>query len=285
MKLEIKKQLPYISPSAYMAWENCEYFHYLRKLAGLKFPRQPQSDAAAVGTVFDICVKSYMAKQLGEVIDREKLWKNLEITSSQSGVIKAGIELWKLYYKSEAFHRMKTMVTSVDLKCETEHNGIPIFGYPDAQTRIDPFDWKTSGYNATYTRSPNPGYSICYNLSEGGVWKTMHKRCGEPLDKLNYAWAVQCLFYSWMLDVPTPGGVIHQLIFQPNRILCAVLDARISDECIEKTEKGIARMWEQSLSGDFDYPTPGDRICKSYGQWCEAACHCDYHMEWLKDGF
>lgn len=287
MLLPINKELPYISPSSYMAWENCNYYHYLRKLSGKPFPEEFQTEAAALGTVFDCCIKSFLCKQKSLTINRQALWENVRIVSELQHVIKEGVDLFKLYHSAPPAIEVAKSITGVDLQAADycKYLGIPIFGYPDACIGKIPFDWKTIGYNSTYQRSPTPGYKFCYDLTNRCMWKGQHARYGEPLDKLNPSWGTQCLFYSWMFgNTTSPAGMIHQIIYQPSRILLAVYLGEISKERIEEVNTRIQEMWEQSLDGLIPDPIANAHTCIKYKQVCQAATYCHFYEDWVKNG-
>lgn len=280
MKLDILKELLYISPSSFMAWENCNYFHYLRKLSGIKFPPWTQTKNAAFGTVFDVVVKSAVSTKKNWPYDRKKAWGGLAITTGMAQLIPDAIAAAKIYNQTG----LGLKVTSVDPVIEPMlHNDIPIFGYLDAIRSGIPFDWKTTGYSTNYQASPKPGYRICHNLSNGTIWKHEHKKYGMYLEEIDIGWATQALFYSWMIGNETPGMIVHQLVIGPKRMLLAEYAAKVGPEFIQQTEEKLAQMWEMSGSGEMEDPIPEPSKCKRFNQWCEAAIYCDFWGVWRDD--
>ena len=65
MKLQVFRQMSYISPSSFLKWRSCQYKIYLQRLAGLSYIPDPQSVAAAIGSVFDAQVKHVIIKRKG----------------------------------------------------------------------------------------------------------------------------------------------------------------------------------------------------------------------------
>lgn len=272
-----------------MAWENCNYYHYLRKLSGQQLPSEPSFVSPAIGTVFDICCKSWFATHHKLPIDRKALWENVNVAPEHSFAIKEGRDLFKKYVRSHAFP--KDSITNVDFVdppvCQFKISPtlvVPIFGYLDAAAGLIPFDWKTTGYNSSYQKSPTPGYNACYDLDNNVIWKGKHKRNGEPLDHLNRRWAIQCLFYSWMLgNEACPAGIIHELIYRPNDVLCATFMATISDEFIDEIKQKLGEMWEQSQTGLLPEPYPSAGQCHQFGRVCNASHLCEFYQEEMVD--
>lgn len=280
MTLPINKELKYVSPSSFLTWQSCAYRVYLEKCSGLELPEDTQSAAAAVGTVFDIIVKKYLCGLKGWGVS-DSIWNNLTLLQGGGRFIEAGLKLANLYIKNRP--NVFNIITSVDMEAKVDHDGVTIFGYPDAQV-LDrwPLDWKTRGYGATYHISPKPGYEYCIDLISGEYYKGKHKEHGEPLDRLMPSWATQLLFYCWMMGVTDDyKGWIQEIIYQKERILLAHHHGEITDEFVDETKKEMVKMWEMMATGEgIPEPEPSKGKCFAYGQRCRAADYCNRFKQW-----
>lgn len=279
MILPIIRTPKYISPSSFITWENCNYFTYLDKNSPHILKEQLSTPAAAIGTVFDIVVKSYLCTKYNWSLDHEKIWDGLVLGKEDHHIIEDAVYLAKLYIKLGIINdiRWKT----VDFSASGTHNGVPIFGYPDAETEHGAFDWKTTGYSSAYTVSPKQGYTRCWNLSTGRIYKEKHHRHGEPFHTIDRSWAIQMLFYKWLVGA-TSGGQIHQLIYQKNHILLAELDIVLDPQFEWEIEQKLQMMWEQVNGAEVELepPVPSEQTCLKYNQLCKGAEHCGFFTKW-----
>jgi len=281
MNLEIVKELPYISPSSFMAWRNCQYFTYLSKCSGHKLPEQPTSKAAAFGTMFDILVKKWLNRKHGWEFDEQTAWANLTYVSEDGKIISDAIATFKMFRRTVEQYDLLNDIRETEDGIHGKHNGAAVFGYPDIRLADNiPLDLKTTGYDVKYTVSPKPGYDICYNIDNGIIYKTVHKDSGEALNIINEAWAIQLLFYCWLMDREPPyRGKIFQVLV--DRRLLAIYDAWIEDEFVELISKELKVMWEMFRYGNcIPEPMPDKVNCVSFGQVCRAAEVCNFYKNW-----
>jgi len=282
----IERPMKYISPSSFQAWENCEYYTYLDKCTNLKATDYIQSPNAMFGTVFDVLVKSGLCSTYGWSLDKNKIWE-IGLTTTLAQCLTDGVKHANNYLTHKHIWSNHEWV-GVDFQAEGNICGVPIFGYPDGETGDGAFDWKTRGYLASYTTSPKPGYTVAYDLRTGDVYKGRHKKAGEPFDKINRPWAIQMLFYKWMLKGDNDssfGGTIHEICIQPNRDICAEHCVSFSDEFIDEIKGKLVQMWDMygGTTVELNVPICSDAKCQKYNSLCSMAEHCGYFKEYLKN--
>jgi len=219
MKCVLRK----ISPTALSLFEHKPdrfIFYYV-----LTVPRAPQTQPMAVGSSFDVHVKSALIKDLLDQDSEE--WFNSNYERSVEFVHRdwakpIGAKLLESYRKSGSYkYLLKEMSKAKDIQMEFDAVGIvkypdgfkvPIGGKPDLafinRNGLPVIlDWKVSGFMSK--ASPQPGYIRL--MDESGFNYGAHKDIAPLRHKGMYVgrgralskdWCTQLTMYSWMLYAP-----------------------------------------------------------------------------------
>ena len=236
-ELPYEREPKYLSPSSFFELEGNPDLFYLKRMGPEEYvpPRQPQANYFGVGSAFDFFIKALIAQRIGQLLPTNMYEDQVESHNrrSKSMVPRLGMAGAAAYFDSPCWERLFThdklhkIEDQVDIR---RINGIPIWGKPDAsfwtsEFGIGPFDFKTTGAFANYKKAPAPGYDK-YWVWEEGVWreKGPHKSAANPLEVVNEKWAIQCVFYGWLLGreptLPMPAG-IDQVVYNGGNISIA----------------------------------------------------------------
>lgn len=297
MNLPMFRQLSYISPSTFIKTENCSYWLYLARLAGFPYVEQPQSEAAAIGSAFDIFIKDYIARKRemdAPFLDPTYAIKKVKV----EGALEKGKEIALAYIKTpliKHYLECKSLRLDQELYCTT--SGVPILGQLDAIPDNVTADWKTRGFMATRNMSPTPGYikRWDYNIkTDDLVEKPRHDNAGLPLEQINETWATQMTFYNWLLHNISDRPSWNHFIRMEEITRCndthwafCLYETTVSTHFIHKIYKKLIELWENTMgkmySCDIEVPKPHARKCEKYNTICEVAHRCKYYMETLGD--
>lgn len=297
MNLPIFRQLTYISPTMFLKWRACQFKVYLSRLAGHTYPEQERSYAASVGTAFDAFVKDYIAikrKIVSPVLSLDFLLKGL----SKESIIH-GKQIAKVYINSGW---IQLFLDIKELRLEQEVYGnyanVPILGRIDAILDGVPFDWKVRGANSGIAGNsankiyPTKGFGerTEFDLISGGSKKIIYLAGQKvpqeiPLEQRNEDWAIQLLFYNWLVrDIPYKFQ-IHEIVQQDNNLIFVNHEYIIGLEFARQIKQELDIMWNkinyQLYYADIEEPRPRTQICENYGQLCEVAQFCNAYMNTL----
>jgi len=293
MNLPIFRQMLYVSPSMFLKWRMCQQKVYLSRLAGHTYPEADRSYPASVGTAFDAFIKDYIAKKRGmisPVLQLDFLLKGLSKESIEHGRIIA-----KAYIISEW---IKPLLEAKDLKLEQEvyanFGGIPILGRIDAIINDIPLDWKVRGIRSVNKMYPTKGYGerYEYDLSTDKGTKVIYLANQKvpqdiPLELRNEDWAIQLLFYNWLVRSTPYKFQIHEIVQQDNKLIFVNHEYIITLAFSNKIKAELDQMWKciagHLYHAEIEEPRPRTQICESYGSLCEVAQFCTAYMKTLGD--
>ena len=294
LQLPLLKSINYFSPTSYQQACACEYSFYRERHSETPYIRLPQTKPMAVGYAFESFVKAELAFVLGKSNDRKntlaKLLENVEEHNLEC--IAIGHDLFDKYQFWGCFDRLvKDGLHDIELSIhqtvqgelvagkEGEVSGVPIFGKPDAtmlnrgDNSLIPTDWKVNGHGSATGQSPKPGYIRCF---VDGQDKGQHITYGiATLEQINREWAIQLLFYNWMLGNKSPFfGAIEQVAIRGNTVAFTSYRARISDDFIQEHLSRLIDLWGRFNKGQFAEPEPGQWKCEPYGfpRVCTVTC-------------
>jgi hypothetical protein len=286
MKLEVFRQIAYISPSTFMKWKNCEYSVFLQRLAGYPYVREPQGLAAAIGSAFDALVKDVMIKRKGwksPFTLKGMLKNNVTIEGEQRSIaIEQGRYVAAQYIKSDLFIKLMDCVQEVEREYYANIGGIPILGQLDARVDGMPFDWKLRGFASKNIPSPTKGFNVRYNLATV-IEEPMHKE-RFPLNEKNENWAIQMAMYDlctkafmnkYIIHEITPNCMVeHKGNIASNTIKAETLNVPFYRQLL----KELTDMWE-AIHGQLEYadvppPDPHEQKCHKWGVICGVAEKC-----------
>jgi len=299
----------------------CEYEVYLKKMTSTGLHTEAATDQMMLGTLFDALVKTEIAHELG----LEDASKRLDVLLDKAGnkgkqVIKPELlavahEVLDIYNYFGCLRRLfDEKIQDVELSVAERVHGVKLFGYPDATIlvngRVSPLDWKVSGYGSSRVKSPSAGYKS-YHIQPAGTKgiaggfqdKGRHKKYGAFLEDINIRWAIQLLFYNWMLDgryikSQVYSGAIDNLLLQSDgRIGVASYRANVSTDFANKIWESVRNKWERwgeppTAEGvppvnrgmiDLMEPKPDLWRCEPYGRAKVCTAYCEYYKRTLGD--
>ena len=252
--IRIERLPSLLSPSALMMAEHMPNTFYLTRLISDSIPREKQSIAAAVGSVFDYYIKELLIKE--KFKHKLKMLPEIKkgIERKEEEVFRAGLVAFNTYEKIVKIDEF----TDVELHITKEIEGVPVTGKLDAQVNYQneniPFDWKVTGYTSQSHISPLPLY---YRLWEGIRPRPCHKDYTESIDfeKISENWATQLCTYGWLLgktkykDFPAK---IDTLIFTNKVIRCiAQYKGIITKQFQEKVAQRYQNIWQELKDGSY----------------------------------
>ncbi len=291
MKLPVWRQLPYVSPSTFMKWETCQHRVYLSRLAGLKFHREPQGLAAAIGSAFDSFIKDYIANKRGikaGALELNNLLSKTVDKEHQDTAIPKGKEICKIYVDLGLAKQFIDMNTEIRLDQEMYymHHTIPILGQIDLIFSNMPMDWKTGGFATEKGSYCVKGWDTKIDIKDGRI-KNYESNIHKPLEETHPAWATQMCFYNWMLRNVEQTYLMHEIKQHNGTISFAVRRGRISKEFEEDLFARLNCMWS-NITGEMFHahiqePTPSNWVCRKYNVLCEVATDCVFYMRTLGD--
>lgn len=295
MKLTIRKQLDYLSPTSFQQALECELEFYLMRMSGLQLVSLPQNEQMAVGCAFDAFVKSRISELLGKDV---KLAKLLDTVDEQNlHLIPIGHQIFDLYEKYGCINvLLEEGIEDIELEykqiiggkeipgTQTTLGGVKLFGKPDAEIKLHrPHDWKTTGWGSKSLKSPPPGYSECFHF---GYRKGGHKS-HLPMHMVNPKWSTQLIFYKWMrhgLAFDSFRGSIDLIIIPPDissGIIVAQYRNEISSEEIKRIWEYVKKIWESFQEGVFQEPIPSLNLCEPYQNPKPCTCFCPVYKHSL----
>ena len=287
LTLPIFRQLAYISPSQFLRWLECEYRTYLTRQSGLPYLEQPSNLYAEIGTCFDAFVKEYIVKKRGMNIPALKLEYQLARIKNPSA-IPIGRAAAIAYTQSPLIKEFLTgREIFLDQELIANIGGVRILGRLDALVDFKVREWKTRGFSSR--QSPTPGYAERYDFNEHTqsiIQKPPHIDIVK-LHEVNFEWAVQQLFYCWIISDVDYEYNIHELVRSNEGYIITRHTGCIEESFRKRIKTQLELMWER-LTGRFyyseiDLPNPSSTICEKYGSLCEAAVHCPYYQAWRKE--
>jgi hypothetical protein len=185
----------YLSPLQLSRWEKEPERYYLEYLADTKVGREPQTLPMAVGSAFDVFVKSSLQRRFGRGYipgtEAEIMLKQVENELYRKELMEEiAPKLLTGYQVSGAYASICGLVGDVTT-LEMEYDGkgqlwgIPWVFKPDFLCRtVGSFpvviDWKVNGYCSNSNTSPEAGYLRCTDGWQGGV----HSRDNGATHKL-----------------------------------------------------------------------------------------------------
>lgn len=239
----------YLSYSALIKSEEDTDEYALRYLFSDKPVREPQGQAAGVGSAFDARVKSHMYERIygpGYEPDKysyEALFNKQVEPQNREYCAPAGDHVFEAY-KISGFLTMLEELCELAIEpprfefdSEKEVGGVPLLGKPDGFIRLKSgiliLDFKVNGYCSKTAVSPNPGFMLCKDgfiaTKQNKSHNTIHKnaeikevmgvKCGGYMEDASEAWASQLSGYAWTTGAEVGDEnfitMIHQCVAKP----------------------------------------------------------------------
>lgn len=292
MKLPVIDPLTYISPTSFMQHELCPLKLYLLKLAGLEKIRIPTSKPAAIGLFFEAYVKDWIKKQREETSSHIHLAREVSKIKCEdkdeciaiakniaTEYIKQGCAERLLKAKTLKMQQTLYRLRDPDI-CGALWVPVPLLGRLDADPDDTVFDWKTRGFaNPT---SPIPGYNKRIHFIHGA--QPPHPK-QNTFPATREDWAIQIVFYNWLLGKDTYEYIIHELCNTQSGIIWLEHEGTITESFADDLWKRVVKMWENinGLEAEISIPEPAQWRCEKYNTICEASVHCSKYQETLGD--
>ena len=291
MNLQMFRQLSHISPSTFIKAMNCTYWLYLARLAGFPYVEQPRSEAADIGSAFDIFIKDYIARQRG--MDTPFLDPTLHANKiTTEGSLDKGRSIAEAYIKTPLVkYYIEAKTLRLDQELYLNMDGIPILGQLDSIPNETTADWKTKGFTTTRNMSPSPAYDERYDYhidTHDIVKRAKHDNAGLPLEQINETWATQMTFYNWLLGNASAKIVLDEITrINEDHVSFCRFKTHISEHFIHEIFKKLYDLWESTMgkmySCEIEEPKPRGFKCEKYNTVCEVAHRCKYYMQTLGD--
>jgi len=287
VKLPIFRQMAYISPSSFLTWRKCQYKIYLEKQSGFSYPQQKPTIHAQVGIAFDAFVKDFLARKHN--IKSPILHLDRMLVNCQPDEINLGKELAKKYVQSKIFQPLLN-ASEIYLEQETHRviGGIPLLGRIDIIADGQVLDLKVRGYKAKTKTSPTSGYCskwVWHNEPYNKWIDQGTNLVSGLLEKAREEWAVQALFYNWIICQSPMQSWVHEIVIQDTDACLAEHKGEFSDKFIETIRKELEEMWDQLTDhfyfSNIDEPRPAVSVCEAYSSLCDVANLCKYYKETL----
>jgi len=255
-------------------------------MSGIKIPKHPQTPQMAVGSAFDSFIKAEIARLLGKPNRLSELIKTVDNWE----YVKIGNEICQEYIRQGCLKTlMDEGLTEIEIKGEDglchgilPGTDIPVAGIPDAAfSDGTPVDWKVSGYKSR-KRSPTQGYTrlIHNNFNRG-----RHDKYYQPMHKINERWALQLIFYNWMLKQPVRKytGAIEEIIIKDDKLYFGSFRNHIDPTYAMDIRNKVMNKWNRLAKGEIDTPKPSVYLCEPYGTPRTCTLACTYYLELFDD--
>lgn len=292
MKLPILKELKYLSPTSLGEWTRCEMLFYLKRLSVHPYVSSPQTNPAAIGTMFDILVKLAIAQAIDYPVTEDftldaLIKKNIE-PQCEGIAVQAGNRLFAEYVRNGCLKRLidegvqYIELTKKEALLHAEEE-VVFLGLPDLMMKDGRLiELKVSGAASVNGASPCPGYKTYFT---SGINQGAHEKFREPLDKLNPGWAEQLTIYSWLYNNPfplrpIPVGVEQLCVSKAGKIICTSIRTTVSTEFQLLIWKRAVDAWQRARDGEITDAQPSEERCHKWGQVCEVADKCEAYQKW-----
>lgn len=223
----------FISSSALGLWETDKEAYYLKYLADVKPPKEPQINYMAIGSAFDAFVKAALHEALfgkgaDPAYELDALFTAQVEEQNRDECMEGGHYAFEAYKLSGAYDDLladmlqSEFEPAFEFRLDKVVEGVPLMGYPDAfyihkSGAHVVLDWKCNGFFSKYGATPYKFYSM---IRDGWNETTAKpsRNCSRPHPKYKEIthrdvkigahyledtcadWADQLSVYSWMLD-------------------------------------------------------------------------------------
>lgn len=273
IKLNIR--LPeYISPSTFLIADRCDLSAYIEKWAGANFRRE-QTMPMAVGSAFDSFIKAEIAIALGKPNKLAELLKTVELPAA----ITVGKELAEKYIEAGCLKRLLDQgLNTIEMDEKKDIWGVPVFCRLDAAlTDNTPVDWKVNGYGSQWGASPFQGY---IRRMDRGMNVAIPLTRVPLMEEINRDWAIQLLFYWWVLAPPIIGparGIIEQVAIKGKKIEFVTYKAEMGPVFVQQIKVDLVTLWNRVIKGELKDCSPNKFICHPYSRPRLCTKLCPYY--------
>jgi len=261
----------------------------LSRLAGLKYVKEPQGLAAAIGSAFDSIIKDTIAKAMGLTVKnltREYLIDQTVEEQHKEEAVPLGEQIAEWYMETDLINQFITINTRLDVELYDMYRAIPILGQLDLILDDVPMDWKTGGFTSRKGRSPTKGWKrkFTYDIKHE-QWREYNTENVTPLEESNPSWAIQMCMYNWLLHNLKRPYLIHEIVQHNDKVSIAIHEGTISQEFNDNLIQRVEAMWG-NITGEMFHahiqePSPSNWVCNKYGMKCAVADACTFYQDTL----
>lgn len=277
------RQVKYLSYSSFTLFEKSPAEFYVKYLAEVRLPREPQNKYMAVGSSFDAYAKAYLHKKFISKPDPqfefEKLFETQVEAHNRSFARADGLEVWNAYQKNgglkDLLEDMNGCIGEPRLESTIEGDigdGIIVLGKPDVhfmnrEAVPVTHDFKVNGFYGKVAAKPKTGY---LKLFPG---MKMHRdaspqrhrgilvNASKPLNMSAPDWAEQLTMYAWVMGAKVGSDyvlTIDQLCCDPinRQHMTAKHSALCTTEWQLKLYERLKRAWNAIKSGHIFLDLP-----------------------------
>ena len=267
----------YISSSSLGLWESDRERYYLKHLAEVRSPREPQFNFMGIGSAFDAFVKSALHEALfgkgaDPTYELDALFTSQVEEQNRDECREAGHYAFEAYKLSGAYDDLLAdMLQSefdpmFEFRLDKTIEGVPLMGYPDcfyiAKSGVHVIlDWKVNNYFSKYAASPYKLYSMVRDGWDSTTAKPSrgcsraHPKYKEIthrevkigahyLEDTNKDWADQLSLYSWMLGERVGG---EDAIVCIDQLSCKPREGKFPLIRVANHRARISAKWQNQL--------------------------------------
>lgn len=228
----------YISSSSLGLWESDKEAYYLKHLAEVRSPREPQKNYMAAGSAFDAYVKSALHEALfgkgaDPAYELDALFTSQVEEQNRDECMEVGHYAFEAYKLCGAYDELLADMQQSEFEPQFEFrldkvvDGVPLMGYPDCYYIHKSgvhivLDWKVNGFFSKYGATPYKFYSMIRDGWDKPTAKPSrgcsraHPKYKERthrdvtlgshyMEDTSADWADQLSIYSWMLGEEVGG--------------------------------------------------------------------------------
>lgn len=284
LNLNVITPITYISPSAFNMWKQCEHKFYLLRLAGYPYLERKQTKAMAIGLAVDAFIKDAIVSRREIMNPGPHLDLKSNLLSIPMDIINDAKIIAKAYIDSGFFDLLLNAKTLYLENTRYRQEGIPILGKIDAIVDGVPLDWKCRGFVSEKLPSPTRGYTKCRSISfSNGVMNEGPHPDRIWIEAVNLTWAIQLLFYNWLLKTMPYDYIIHEIIPTKDGIKVSELTGSFSNTFAFKIQHELEALWLniKELKTNILEPDVRPHICEAYNSICEVADKCNAYKKTL----
>jgi len=305
MNLPIFKQMPYISYSTFMKWRNCQFQVYLSRLAGNPFIPYPETLATAVGTAFDLFIKDKIVRELDLITNPNLtlgwLMENRIGEEFRTQALEIGRHLATTYIELGLLDKILNSRVDVypDRELLNRVFGVPILGIIDLGVDARPIDFKTRGFQSKAYATKGWNRKVDYSLKHKIITEIFEARKPDEhaLEKNNIPWAIQMLFYNWLLQgsLDTSAKMrtekipyhVEELCKHGDTISFVTHKGFLSKEFENEIAEEVVQCWDSVSSNMYNAeikePSPKRSMCEKFNKICDVAHWCKFYKHTLGD--
>ena len=267
----------FISSSALGLWETDKESYYLKYLADVKPPKEPQMNYMAAGSAFDAFVKAALHEALfgkgnDPAYERDALFTSQVEEQNRDECWEVGQHAFEAYKLCGAYDELLADMQRsefdpmFEFRLDKVVEGVPLMGFPDCfyihKSGVHVvLDWKFNGRFSKYGATPYKYYSM---IRDGWNETTAKpsRNCSRPHPKYKEKthrevklgshcmaetskdWADQLSIYAWMLGEKVGG---EDFVVCIDQLACKTREGQLPLIRIANHRAKISAKWQNQL--------------------------------------